>query len=221
MGGGGWGDRPHLMSSVCIDVRPARLVESAAAPSGPIPFSLRERGGEGQKGQRKRGARMHLSSSCCHPRDLITTAERAREIKGPRRGGGRFPPPPPLRSHTAVSQHSGQPTPRRGSERVDNGKEETVLVHCSEESAGNSSARRKRSFRSEAGEARCRREAATGSRWKSGRASRAAGRAGRRERKMEEAAEREQGESGGSGEGEEAKGSAGDSEEEIEGDGGR
>ena len=30
------------MSSVCIDVRPARLVESAAAPSGPMPFELRE-----------------------------------------------------------------------------------------------------------------------------------------------------------------------------------
>ena len=39
--GGGRGRR-HLMSSVCIDVRPARLVQSAAAPSEPMPFELRE-----------------------------------------------------------------------------------------------------------------------------------------------------------------------------------
>ena len=30
------------MSSDCIDVRPARLVERAAAPAGPMPFKLRE-----------------------------------------------------------------------------------------------------------------------------------------------------------------------------------
>jgi hypothetical protein len=30
------------MFSVCIDVRPARLVERAAAPSGPMSFELRE-----------------------------------------------------------------------------------------------------------------------------------------------------------------------------------
>ena len=36
------GGRPHLMSSDCIDVRPARLVERAAAPAGPMPFKLRE-----------------------------------------------------------------------------------------------------------------------------------------------------------------------------------
>jgi hypothetical protein len=34
--------RGHLMLSVFIDVRPARLVESAAAPSEPMPFELRE-----------------------------------------------------------------------------------------------------------------------------------------------------------------------------------
>jgi hypothetical protein len=31
----------HLISSVCIDVRPARLVERAAAPSVPMLFELR------------------------------------------------------------------------------------------------------------------------------------------------------------------------------------
>jgi hypothetical protein len=35
--------RLHLILSVCINVRPARLVERAAAPSEPIPFELRER----------------------------------------------------------------------------------------------------------------------------------------------------------------------------------
>jgi hypothetical protein len=44
--GGGRGGRPHLMSSFCINVRPARLVERAAAPSGPMPFPLREGGSE-------------------------------------------------------------------------------------------------------------------------------------------------------------------------------
>jgi hypothetical protein len=75
------------MSSVCIDVKPARLVESAAAPSEPMRFRLRERGREGaERSEEKRGPGeggwgrlMHLSSSCCHPWDLITTAERARE----------------------------------------------------------------------------------------------------------------------------------------------
>jgi hypothetical protein len=32
------------MMSTCIDVRPARLVESAAAPTEPMPFDLRESG---------------------------------------------------------------------------------------------------------------------------------------------------------------------------------
>ena len=38
------------MSSDCIDVRPARLVERAAAPSGPMSFELRESGREGAEG---------------------------------------------------------------------------------------------------------------------------------------------------------------------------
>jgi hypothetical protein len=46
----------HPMSSVCIDVRPARLVERAAALSEPMPFSLRERVGEGaERSEEKRG----------------------------------------------------------------------------------------------------------------------------------------------------------------------
>jgi hypothetical protein len=47
IGGGG---RQHLMLSVCIDVRPARLVESAAAPSEPMPFELRGSEREGAAG---------------------------------------------------------------------------------------------------------------------------------------------------------------------------
>jgi hypothetical protein len=44
------------MSSVCIDVRPARLVERAAAPSEPMPFELREREGEGaERSEERRG----------------------------------------------------------------------------------------------------------------------------------------------------------------------
>jgi hypothetical protein len=44
------------MSSVCIDVRPARLVERAVAPSEPMPLFLRERehkegGREGREGR--------------------------------------------------------------------------------------------------------------------------------------------------------------------------
>ena len=55
-GEGGEGGLLHLMSSVCIAVRPARLVESAVAPSGPMRFELRERGGEwGRKVRRKEG----------------------------------------------------------------------------------------------------------------------------------------------------------------------
>jgi hypothetical protein len=50
----GGGDRPHLMSSVCIDVRPARLVERAAAPSGPRAFDLWEREAEGAQGSEER-----------------------------------------------------------------------------------------------------------------------------------------------------------------------
>jgi hypothetical protein len=41
------------MSSVCIDVRPARLVEIAAAPSEPMPFELRE----SRESRRVRGKR--------------------------------------------------------------------------------------------------------------------------------------------------------------------
>ena len=41
------GGRRHLMSSVWIKERPARLVESAAAPSEPMSFELRETGREG------------------------------------------------------------------------------------------------------------------------------------------------------------------------------
>jgi hypothetical protein len=51
---GGEGDRPHPMSSVCIDVRPARLVERAAAPSGPSSFALWEREAEGAQGSEER-----------------------------------------------------------------------------------------------------------------------------------------------------------------------
>jgi hypothetical protein len=44
------------MSSDCIDVRRTRLVESAVAPSEPMPFELRERGGEGaERSEEKRG----------------------------------------------------------------------------------------------------------------------------------------------------------------------
>ena len=52
--------RPRLILSVCIDVRPARLVESAAAPSEPMPFELREnrerrdRGFRGKNGPGRR-----------------------------------------------------------------------------------------------------------------------------------------------------------------------
>ena len=42
------------MLSVCIDVRPARRVESAAAPSEPMPFELRESEREQREQQSKR-----------------------------------------------------------------------------------------------------------------------------------------------------------------------
>ena len=42
------------MSSVCIDVRPARLVERAAAPSGLMSFQLREREAEGAERSEER-----------------------------------------------------------------------------------------------------------------------------------------------------------------------
>jgi hypothetical protein len=59
-GEGGVGGLLHLMSSACIDVRPARLVESAATPSGPMPFELRERGRKGAEGA-------HIYTHClCH-----------------------------------------------------------------------------------------------------------------------------------------------------------
>jgi hypothetical protein len=48
------GYKPHLMSSVCSDVRPARLVERDAAPSAPISFSLQRERREGM-GMRDRG----------------------------------------------------------------------------------------------------------------------------------------------------------------------
>jgi hypothetical protein len=66
----GGGGRPHLMFSVCIDARPARLVERTAAPSGPMPFELRESDGEGAQGSEERtgpgggGVIMHLSPTC-------------------------------------------------------------------------------------------------------------------------------------------------------------
>jgi hypothetical protein len=44
----------HLRSSVCIDVRPARLVERAAAPSALMLFSLRGGSREGVE-ERKPG----------------------------------------------------------------------------------------------------------------------------------------------------------------------
>jgi hypothetical protein len=44
---GGRGGRRHPMSNVCIKVKPARLVERAAAPSGPMSFALRESQREG------------------------------------------------------------------------------------------------------------------------------------------------------------------------------
>jgi hypothetical protein len=49
--------RLHLRSSVCIDVRPAKLVERAAAPSEPMPFELREseRGSRRVKGKNGTG----------------------------------------------------------------------------------------------------------------------------------------------------------------------
>ncbi len=53
----------HLMSSVCIDVRPARLVESAAAPSGPMPFELRES---------KESRRVRENGPGCRGVDFIT-----------------------------------------------------------------------------------------------------------------------------------------------------
>ena len=60
-GGGGEGRR-HLMASVCMDVSPARLVESAEAPAAPMSFALRERMGaersQGEEGEeREEGAR--------------------------------------------------------------------------------------------------------------------------------------------------------------------
>jgi hypothetical protein len=45
------------MSSVCMDVRPARLVESAAAPSGPMSFRLQESESEGAEGSEERTGR--------------------------------------------------------------------------------------------------------------------------------------------------------------------
>ncbi len=42
------------MLSVCIDVRPARLVERWAVPSGPILFELREREMESERIERQR-----------------------------------------------------------------------------------------------------------------------------------------------------------------------
>ena len=56
------------MARVCMDVSAARLVESAEAPAGPMPFELRERmgaerrqgeeGEEGQEVQEGKGERM-------------------------------------------------------------------------------------------------------------------------------------------------------------------
>jgi hypothetical protein len=53
------------MARVCMDVSPARLVESAEAPAGPMSFELRERRGaerrqgeEGEEGQEGEGERM-------------------------------------------------------------------------------------------------------------------------------------------------------------------
>jgi hypothetical protein len=40
------------MSSDCIDVRPARAVERAVPPPGPMSFRLRESGRREQKGHR-------------------------------------------------------------------------------------------------------------------------------------------------------------------------
>jgi hypothetical protein len=48
------------MFSVCIHVRPARLVEKAAAPSGPMLFELQQSESEGAKGKRKERARGFL-----------------------------------------------------------------------------------------------------------------------------------------------------------------
>jgi hypothetical protein len=48
------------MLSVCIDVRPARLVESAAAPSEPMPFELRESG----ESRRVRGKNRPPAGGC-------------------------------------------------------------------------------------------------------------------------------------------------------------
>jgi hypothetical protein len=45
------------MFSVCIDVRPIRLVERAAAPSGPRSFELWEREAEGAQRSEREGAR--------------------------------------------------------------------------------------------------------------------------------------------------------------------
>ena len=58
--GGGGDCRLDLMARVCMDVSPARLVESAEAPAGPMSFELRERMGaerrDGRKGRRRMGA---------------------------------------------------------------------------------------------------------------------------------------------------------------------
>jgi hypothetical protein len=86
MDGGGGGMR-HLMLSVCIDVRPARLVESAAAPSEPMPFDLREsteRAEESKERTGRRGRWMLLYNYDHH--------ERAREGMGRRGEGGHLPP---------------------------------------------------------------------------------------------------------------------------------
>jgi hypothetical protein len=80
----GW----HLISSVCIDVRPARLVESAAAPSEPMPFQLWERAERADESEertgRVAGVWMLLYNSNHYGR--------ARERMGRRGKGGRLPP---------------------------------------------------------------------------------------------------------------------------------
>jgi hypothetical protein len=53
-GEGGGAGQPHPILSVCIDVRPTRLVERAVAPSEPMPFELREREGERAQGLEER-----------------------------------------------------------------------------------------------------------------------------------------------------------------------
>jgi hypothetical protein len=101
-----------LRSSVCINVRPARLVERTAAPSEPMPFELWESEREGAEGSKERTGRGKGGLPCNNKPDVIILTIIIRRKRGRERAGGKkeaaFPPPPPLRTNTAVGPHTGQ-----------------------------------------------------------------------------------------------------------------